>query len=141
MSYDLAVFEPSLAPTDMNEFAQWFDEMTEWEEDHSYDDPKVSSPKIQAWFHEIREIFPALNGPFSATIKDDNPRVTDYSIGSTLIYGCFAWSEAESAYVAVKSIAEKNGVGFVDVSSEETSVWLPDASGKLQIVFKLSGSN
>lgn len=124
MSYDLMVFEPTVAPRNRNEFMAWYDRQTEWSEDHSYDNPSVSSPKLRAWFLDMLETFPAMNGPYASGNFDD-PKVTDYSVGRDVIYAAFAWSQAELAFKAMVTLASKHGVGFFDVSADDGAVIFP----------------
>jgi hypothetical protein len=132
MSYDLAVFETSAAPRDRAAFLEWFQRQTEWDEPHSFDDPSVSSPALRAWFMDMIKDYPAMNGPYSsAELPEDEAAVTDYSVGKALIYATFAWSKAEPAYEAMVRLAEKHGVGFFDVSSDTSAVWVPGEDGQL----------
>ncbi len=134
MSYDLMVFAPEAAPKDREAFMVWYDEQTEWEEKHSYDNPKVSTPALRAWFLEMIQAYPQMNGPFSSDdLPQDEASVTDYSVGRSVIYAAFAWSKAAQAYQAMFSLAAKHGVGFFDVSSDHAEVWLPDGKGGLSI--------
>jgi hypothetical protein len=96
MSYDMMVFEASAAPREAAAFIAWFEKQTQWNERHEYDDPAVSSPALQAWFAEMAQEFPPLNGPLSND-DDDRAEVTEYSIGRQVIYGAFAYSVAERA--------------------------------------------
>ncbi len=129
MSYDLMVFEKDKAPRKRKDFMDWYSRQTEWSENHSYDDPKVSSQNLRDWFTEMIKTFPAMNGPF-ASDDYDNDNVSDYSIGKDLIYVAFAWSVAEQAYKSMIELAEKFEVGFFDVSSDNGSIYFPD-NGKL----------
>ena len=61
--------------------------------------------------------------------------MTDYSVGRTAIYACFAWSKAEAAYATVVRLAAKHGVGFFNVSSSKSEVWLPDGKGGMSLAF------
>mgnify|MGYP003575994639 CR=1 FL=1 len=88
MSYDLMVFDPDAAPKDRESFMAWYDKQTEWPEDHGYNDPMVSAPSLQAWFREMTQFFPAMNGPHA--VDSDASEVTDYSVGMTVIYSAFA---------------------------------------------------
>lgn len=134
MSYDLLVFAPEKAPNTREEFLSWWEETSEWSEDHSYDDPKVSAPKLQAWFLEMIKTYPAMNGPFSSEeFPEDDSIVTDYSVGKDAIYAAFAWSKAEAAHEHVFSLAAKYQIGFFDASSETAAVWLPDGKGGLKL--------
>ena len=109
---------------------KWYRQQTEWSEDHGYNNPEVSVPELRAWFMEMITHYPPMNGPLSSDDPDD-PKVTDYSVGKTVIYAAFAWSEAEGAFKTMYQLAEKHKVGFFDVSSKNGRVWMPDISGKL----------
>lgn len=136
MSFDLAVFEPSVAPNERKDFLAWFDQQAEWDESHDYDDPKVSTPALRSWFLEMIEYFSAMNGAYTRNDHDDDdPSITDYSVGSNLIYAAFAWSKAEEALETTFRLAEKHRVGFYYISSSEGEVYLPDGSGKLVLAF------
>jgi hypothetical protein len=124
LSYDLMVFEPSVAPRQPEMFLDWFYDQTNWAESHNYDDPKVTSPRLAEWFYEIIKAFPPMNGPLRSEDIDD-PRVTDYSIGSAVIFAAFAWSQAQVAYSEVRRLAAKHHVGFFDVSGDAEIVFPP----------------
>lgn len=83
------VFEPSVAPRRKDVFLERYHDQTNWAEPHSYDDPKFTSPRLAVWFFEIIRTFPPMNGPLRSGDLDD-PHVTDYSIGSAVIYAAFA---------------------------------------------------
>jgi hypothetical protein len=142
MSYDLLVFAPEKAPKGREEFLAWWDETSEWCEDHGYDDPKVSSTELQVWFLEMIKTYPAMNGPFSSEeFPEDDSTVTDYSLGKEAIYAAFAWSKAEAAYEQVFSLAAKHQLGFFDASSETAAVWLPDGNGGLKLAHQGAASD
>ncbi|MGH6613819.1 hypothetical protein [Sphingomonas sp.] len=126
MSYDLMVFEPDAAPTDRADFMAWYARQTEWAEPHGYQDPTTTTPRLRAWYDAMIGDYPDMN-----KVDDDddfdNPKITDYSIGQSVIYIAFRWSVAEDAYQAVRQLAGKHLVGFFDVSSDEGEVWLPPA--------------
>lgn len=125
MSYDLMVFRKEAAPKSRAEFMEWYQNQTEWTESHSYDDPANTSEELRNWFLEMIQTFPAMNGPF-ASDDDDNPHVSDYSIGKDIIYIAFAWSLVEQAYHTTINLAEKHGVGFFDVSSDDGDILFPE---------------
>ena len=139
MSYDLMVFELSAAPRERDEFLEWYDQQSEWEEDHSYDDPVVTSSALRAWFMEMIAEFPARNGPFAAEFSEEiseemELRFTEYSIGRNLIYAGFAWSQAEAAYAMSFFLAGKHKVGFFDASGNKGTVYVSDNFGTLSIL-------
>ena len=125
MSYDLMVFEASSAPRERAAFLAWYDRQTQWSEAHDYGDPSVSSPALRAWYMEMIESFPALNGPY-ASEDEEGQRLTEYCVGKDVIYACFGWSQVEPAFQAVAALAKKHRVGFFDVSEEEGAIVFPD---------------
>lgn len=134
MSYDLMVFAPEAAPRDRGQFVAWYEEQCEWSEDHSYDNPDVSTPALRAWFMEMIQSFPAMNGPFASDeLPEDESSLADYSVGRQIIYAGFAWSKAEEAFETTVRLAAKHGLGFFDVSSEKAEAWLPDGKGGLAL--------
>ena len=117
------VFDPSAAPRDRGEFLRWYERQTEWSEDHSYNDPAVACPALQAWFHEMQAFFPAMNGPFAS--PSDDSTVTDHCVGRSVIYSAFGWSVAESAYLKTRELAVKHRLGFYDVSGDGGELLFP----------------
>lgn len=135
MSYDLLVFDPTKAPSTAHDLEKWFAKQTRWEEDHSYDDPKVSTARLRAWFLTIVKAFPAMNGPYKPSeMPADESSLTDYSIGRDVIYIGFAWSKSEAALKMVLELAEKHGLGVQDVGASSLKVWLPDKKGRLRVI-------
>ena len=135
MSYDLMVFDPAAAPKKREEFLAWYDELTEWGDEHGYDDPIVTTIALRAWFMDMIGIFPAMNGPYSASFSaNSESRLADYSIEKSAIYIGFSWSVAEEAHETVAMLAAKHGVGFFDVSSDKGAVYVPDESGNLSLL-------
>ncbi len=126
MSYDLMVFAPDLAPAKKRgPFLDWYDQQSEWEEAHDYDDPAVSTPALRAFYEELSHSFPPL--------LEDEGAGTDYTIGSALIYMSFEWDKIDEAHETVVRLAGKHAVGFFDVSSDLAETWLPDGKGGLYI--------
>jgi hypothetical protein len=88
------VFDQEAAPSDRSTFLNWFKEQTNWSTDLDYDDPSGTSPALNAWFFDIINSYPALNGPFrsqdediagekSATTASENPLSMRLSPGAT----------------------------------------------------------
>jgi hypothetical protein len=109
----------------------WYEQLTQWAEGHSYNDPLVLTAKLQGWFMDIIQSYPPMNGPLSQDdLPEDEASLTDYSLAKSAIYCAFAWSKEDPAYDTVFELAQKHGVGFFNVSSGNEEVWLPE-SGKL----------
>lgn len=131
MSYDLMVFEKTKAPRQKEEFLSWYEAQTQWQEDHGYDDPAISSPALKKFFEQIRTVFPPMNGPWAPSDEEllkqpelDN-YLCDYCIGREVIYLSLPWSKAEEAYDAVKRAAFLSEAGFFDVSGKG-QIFFPD---------------
>ena len=111
MSYDLMVFEKSKAPEGEKDFLSWYREQTEQVEEHSYDNPSVSSPALQEFFYILKDIFPPMNGasaPDSERLEKERgleERLGDYCIGRDIIYLSFSYSVAEQARDIVRRTA------------------------------------
>ena len=124
MSYDVLVFDPA-AVSDAD-FPAWWVEQATWSENHSYSDPAVTTPELQAFYADIHQQFPNMNGPDAPTDEelDTDPdiedRLADYSIGNRLIYMSFPWSEGAHALTAVETIALRNGVAVARVSDDSS---------------------
>lgn len=133
MSYDLMVFEKSRAPETQKEFILWYEQQTEWSEDHDYQTIEETSLTLQNWFMEMIRTFPPMNGEFAPDEaqfdEDENLElyITDYSIGHDIIYAAFAWPVAEQAYELARKLAQKYQVGFFDASGNGDII-LPDGS-------------
>lgn len=129
MSYDLMVFEPSKAPKDRTAFMGWYEQQVQWSEDHNYNDSSFCSEALQRFYGELSEHFPNMNVEdeiFEAMEEagTDN-RLTDYSLGSAVIYAAFAYSVAEEAYTIMRELALKHQVGFFNVSSNDGEIIFP----------------
>lgn len=129
MSYDLMAFEPSKAPKERKAFMDWYEQQVQWSEDHGYHNLSVCSVALQRFYSELAEHFPNMNVDdeiFEAMEEagTDN-RLTDYSLGSSIIYAAFAYSVAEEAYTTMRDLALKHKVGFFDVSTDDGEIYFP----------------
>ena len=118
MSYDLMVFEPSVAPRERGAFNAWYHQQTEWAEDRDYSDPAGTSANLLRFYNAVRSHYPAMNGP-DAVQDDELDRAADYSIGENMIYATFPWSLAEEIYPIFRQTAVDCEVGFYDVSADD----------------------
>lgn len=133
LSYDLMVFEPEAAPKDRAAFLAWYAKLTAWGEPHDYDDPSFTTPALQAWYRDMIKLFPPMNGP-DADPDFDGDTLTGYSCASQAIYLDFRWSQAQSAYDHVKTLARQHRLGFFDVSADDGQVWEPLPNGGYEVV-------
>lgn len=120
------VFAPDAAPAKKRgPFLDWYDQQSEWDEDHDYDDPAICRPALRTFYEDIVCEFPAQT-------EEEGPG-TDYTIASDLIYMTFEWERIDDAYETVFRLAAKHKLGFFDVSSDLAETWLPDNKGGLYI--------
>ncbi len=120
------VFNPDNAPQNRQDFMQWYRNQTQWKETHGYNNPEITTQKLRNWFLNMLDVFPALNGPYAQPNSGDE--LADYNIGYDIIYVTFGWPYAEKAYNAVRALAEKNKVGFFDVSADDGDIIIPGIS-------------
>ena len=59
MSYDILAFDPA-AVADAD-FTAWWEEQSQWSEDHSYDDPVVTTANLRSFYNELIQTFPPMN--------------------------------------------------------------------------------
>jgi hypothetical protein len=129
MSYDLMVFAPAAAPAKRQPFLDWYEEQTQWNEEHGYDDPAVAAPALQAFYADLAAEFPPATGDVPEPESG-----TDYTIGRALIYMAFLdWDKIDAAWESVYRLAARHELGFFDVSSDLAEVWLPDRKGGLRV--------
>lgn len=131
MSYDLMVFDPAVGSSKRKDFMEWYKEQTKWSEEHNYQDHSVTTDGLRAWYKEMIEHFPPMNGPL-ASDDFDNPKVTDYSIGKHVIYSAFSWSVAEQSHPMMRNLAIKHSVGFFDVSANSGEILFPPTPFKAE---------
>ena len=58
MSVDILIFDPA-AVSDAD-FPAWWEEQSEWSEDHSDPNPAVTTPELQAFYADICELLALL---------------------------------------------------------------------------------
>lgn len=138
MSYDLMVFSQEAAPKTKPEFMAWYDAQTEWAEGHTYNDPAITTPALQAWVLEMEQTFPNMNGP-DATDDHTSAYETDYGIGRVVIYAAFSWSLTGEANETAHRLAQKHQVGFWDPSFEGP-ILLPE-NGELRPMAEVDKQN
>ena len=130
MSYDILIFEPD-AVTD-EDFPQWWDRVSQWEEPHRYDSIERSTPAIRSFYRNLIRAFPPFNGPDALSDDEVDARlaqglpVADYTIGADYIYIGVGWSDANALETTVGELAWTHRLAVAYVSDEETIVRPPE---------------
>ena len=128
MSYDILIFEPD-AVTD-EDFPQWWEQVSRWEEPRDYDTTEGSTPAIRAFYRDLIRAFPPFNGPDALSGAELEEReakelpVADYTIGADYIYISVGWSDANTLVKIVGQMAwtQRLAVAYV---SEDSSIFRP----------------
>ena len=60
MSYDILIFEPDVVTDE--DFPQWWEQVSRWEEPRDYDTTEGSTPAIRAFYRDLIRAFPPFNG-------------------------------------------------------------------------------
>lgn len=125
MSYDILAFDPDAVTDDG--FEAWWDEQGLWAEHHSYDDPRVSTPGLQAFYRDLAVEYPPLDAPEGLDPADQHvvARLTDYSFGYQLIYGAGSWSLARELAEAWERLGQEHGVVIAFVSDSPLRIVRP----------------
>ena len=127
MSYDLMVLDKHKRFERKEDFLNWYNKVTEWEDDLDYNDYKHATHELQEWFLDMKDTFPPLNGelaPSDDEVDEGEHSTCDYAIAKDAIYCAFAWSDAEDAYKLSQEKAKTHDVAFFDV--ESYIVYYPD---------------
>ena len=128
MSYDILIFEPD-AVTD-EDFPQWWEQVSRWEEPRDYDTTEGSTPAIRAFYRDLIRAFPPFNGPDALSDAELEEReakglpVADYTIGADYINISVGWSDANALVKTVGQMAwtQRLAVAYV---SEDSSIFRP----------------
>lgn len=132
MSYDLAVFDPKPELRDRASFMSWYDARTAWADGLDYNEPLNASLALQAWFREMTETFPPLNGRLRPPDFASSEWTADYSIARDLICVAFPSSKGGPAYEMTRRLAATHRVGFFDASGDG-GAWFPSSHGTLEL--------
>ena len=128
MSYDILIFEPDVVTDE--DFPQWWEQVSRWEEPRDYDTTEGSTPAIRSIYRDLIRIFPPFNGPDAlndAELEDREAKglpVADYTIGADYIYISVGWSDANALVKIVGQMAwtQRLAVAYV---SEDSSIFRP----------------
>jgi hypothetical protein len=133
MSYDVAVFEPTISLRDRSAFLHWFELRTQW--GPSATDSGNSTPRLRSWFDEMIKTFPSMSTQDRPPMDDADAweRAVDYSFAGDMIYVAISGERAEMGYELISRLAAKFGVGIYDVS-DAGDVWFPTLDGGLEVV-------
>ena len=109
MSYDILIFEPDVVTDE--DFPQWWDRVSQWEEPRHYDSIERATPAIRSFYRGLVRTFPPFNGPDALSEEELEEReaeglpVADYTIGADYIYIGVGWSEADALVKIVGQMA------------------------------------
>ena len=105
MSYDILIFEPGVVTDE--DFPQWWDRVSQWEEPHHYDSIERATPAIRSFYRDLVRTFPPFNGPDALSDDEVDVRlaqglpVADYTIGEDLVYVGVSWSAVNALVTTV----------------------------------------
>lgn len=79
---------------------------------------------LRSFYNELIQTFPPMNGPGAPTEEawrrdaELLGRMSDYSVGTLLVYGAFSWSQARTARDTFTELAAKHEVAVAMVSDD-----------------------
>ena len=128
MSYDILIFEPAAVSDE--EFPQWWEQVSRWEEPRDYDTTEGSTPAIRSFYRDLIRSFPPFNGPDALSEEELEERedkglpVAEYTIGADHIYISVGWSDANALVKIVGQMywTQRLAVAYV---SDDSSIVRP----------------
>ena len=130
MSYDILIFEPGVVTDE--DFPQWWDRVSRWEEPHDYDSIERATPAIRSFYRDLVRAFPSFSGPDAPRDDEGDARlaqglpVADYTIGEDLVYIGVSWSVANALVVTAGELAWTHRLAVAYVSDDGAIVRPPD---------------
>ena len=126
MSYDILIFEPAAVSDE--EFPQWWEQVSQWEEPRDYDTTDGSTPAIRSFYRDLIRSFPPFNGPDALSEEELEERedkglpVAEYTIGADHIYISVGWSGANALVKIVGQMAWTQRLAVAYVSDDSSIV-------------------
>ena len=126
MSYDILIFEPAAVSDE--EFPQWWEQVSQWEEPRDYDTTDGSTPAIRSFYRDLIRSFPPFNGPDALSEEELEERedkglpVAEYTIGADHIYISVGWSDASALVKIVGQMAWTQRLAVAYVSDDSSIV-------------------
>ena len=124
------IFEPAAVSDE--DFPQWWEQVSRWEEPRDYDTTEGSTPAIRAFYRNLIRAFPPFNGPDALSDAELEEReeqglpVADYTIGEDLVYVGVGWSAANALVTTVSELAWTHRLAVAYVSDDGAIVRPPD---------------
>ena len=123
MSFDQLVVDPARVPCDSHEaFMRWYDEV--FPEQSAVEDVSECTEAIAAFYNEITESMPDLNGPDFDEDEDEDD-AAEYDLQADSVYLACSWMPG--ADELAPTLARKHQLAYVDVGGDST-IYLPDGS-------------
>ena len=120
------IFEPAAVSDE--DFPQWWERVSRWEEPRDYDTTEGSTPAIRSFYRDLIRAFPPLNGPDALSEEELEEReaeglpVADYTIGADYIYIGVGWSDADALVKIVGQMAWTHRLAVAYVSDDSSIV-------------------
>ena len=124
------IFEPAAVSDE--DFPQWWEQVSRWEEPRDYDTTEGSTPAIRAFYRDLIRAFPPFNGPDALSDDEVDARlaqglpVADYTIGEDLVYIGVGWSAADALVVTAGELAWTHRLAVAYVSDDGAIVRPPE---------------
>ncbi len=115
------VFESGVAPSDRTEFLAWYSQVMRLRDGHLGVDPRVTTPRLQAWHRDMARKFPGVSGPISSDATSG--ACGDYRFAEKAVVVRFDWEVSRKARYAAQKLAREHQVAFFDASGDGSPVW------------------
>ena len=115
MSYDIAVIDRRQRFRTYKEFITWYENTV----DQQGNDYRQTTPNLQQWFLELKDVIRPLNGEFSMSDAEIGRGMfpeADYGFGKEFIYVSLARTDCEKTTAIAFDLARKYHLAYFDIS-------------------------
>jgi len=119
MSYDIAVIDRRQRFRTYKEFIAWYENTVDQQEN----DYRQTTPNLQQWFLEIKDVIRPLNGEFSVSDAEIGRGMfpeADYGFGKEFIYVSLARTDCEKTTAIAFDLARKYHLAYFDISGNDS---------------------
>jgi hypothetical protein len=113
VSFDFAVFDPTVAPRDGKRFRSWYDEQVDWDIDAPDPSPSILVEPLHRWYSAMTSRFPDL-----IRSKAEGETAIDYCFTKHFIYCSMLLNHGDEAWDLARKLAAEIGIGTYDSMSD-----------------------
>ena len=114
------IFEPAAVSDE--DFPQWWEQVSRWEEPRDYYTTEGSTPAIRTFYRDVIRVFPPFNGPDALSEEELEEREAEGLPVADYIYIGVGWSDADALVKIVGQMAWTHRLAVAYVSDDSSIV-------------------